>query len=175
MTTKDPSIWFGQDETTPGPCKYLVLWYHHDGESHWCTLEQLRERIRDIREVKPDVDARLARLTAVPWSKAVAAAWKASEKALAAAWKAHHEAKAAARKAYNEAEASARKAYDKAEASAGKAYHEAMASAWKAYNEAVAPAWKAYDETVASAGKTFLSKVKIERGNAVRVAEETKA
>ena len=182
MTTKDPPIWFGNDETKPRKGAYLVLWYHHDGESHWCTKDQLRERIRGIRETKPDVDARLARLTAVPWSKTVAAAEKAYDKAVAPAEKARYEAVASARKAYYEAEAAAEKAYDEAVApalkvyddatvSTRKAYDEAKAAAWKAYDKAVAPAWKAYDEAVASAGKAFLSKVKIERGNAVRVAE----
>ncbi len=98
--TAEPSIWFGDDETEPGPGAYLVLWYHHDGESHWCSLDQLRERIHVIRETKPDVEERLARLTAVPWSKAVASA----------------------RKAYNEAVASARKAYNEAVAPAWKAF-----------------------------------------------------
>ena len=118
----DPPIRFGSNETTPGSGAYLVLWYHHDGESHWCTLDQLRERIRVIRESKPDVDVRLARLTAVPWSRSVAAAEKAHDKAVAAAGK----------------------AYDEVVASAWKADDEAVASALKAYDEAMAPAQKAF-------------------------------
>ena len=118
----DPLIWFGEDETESGKDAYLVLWYHHDGESHWCSLDQIRKRIRVIRETKSDVKERLARLTAIPWSKAVASAWKAYDEAEASAWKAYDEAVASAWKAYDEAEASACKAYDEAVASACKAF-----------------------------------------------------
>ena len=43
-----PSIWFGTDESPPAPGNVLVLNYHHDGESHWCTPKQALARISNI-------------------------------------------------------------------------------------------------------------------------------
>lgn len=84
--------WFGENETPPGPGAYLVLWYHHDGESHWCSLGQLRERIQIILWSKPDAEERLAYLTAIPWSEAVVSAQGVYE-----------ETRVRARRAYSEA------------------------------------------------------------------------
>jgi len=41
-------IWFGVDESPPGPGMVLVLNYHHEGESHWCSPKQARYRIECI-------------------------------------------------------------------------------------------------------------------------------
>ena len=151
MTLENKSdVFFGDDETKPCKGAWLVLNYHHDGESHWCSVEQVKQRLVTIRTVKPcsERPARLSALGFVRWTPMVESARKAYEGAAESAWK-----------AYEEAEASASKAYEEAEASARKAYEEAVAPARKAYEEAVAPARKAYEEAVPPARKEFLSTV----------------
>ncbi len=76
MTLNDPAqVWFGGDESPPKRGTWLVLNYHHDGESHWCDAAQIRARLRTIRGVKPEGE-RPARLRArgfIPYSQTTAA------------------------------------------------------------------------------------------------------
>ena len=55
MTLDNPdAVWFGNNETAPKKGAVLVLNYHHDGESHWCTPEQARARIEFILDGNKD-------------------------------------------------------------------------------------------------------------------------
>ncbi len=148
MTLSDRSaIWFGNDETAPGFDMVLVLNYHHDGESHWCSPEQAVVRIESILDgLKPEEEwgPRMEAMRIVPFGK-----WWMSEacsKARAVYVKARSEAKAVYDKAYSEA-------YSKAGAVYDKAYSEARAVCDKACSEAEAvcvkarsEAWAVYDK-----------------------------
>ncbi len=145
MTLSDPSeTWFGIDETAPGPGMVLVLNYHHDGESHWCSPEQAIARIESILDgLKPEEEwgPRMEAMRIVPFGK-----WRMSEacsKAGAVYAKARSEAGAVCDKAYSEAWAVYDKACSKAEAVYVKARSEARAVYDKAYSEAWAVCDKA--------------------------------
>ena len=96
---EQPPIWMGTDETDPGPGTYLVLRYHHDGESHWSSDEQIQARLEFILDGgKPseEVGWRLAEMRVYRYSPELAAAV------------------APAQSAYDAAVAPARSAYDAA-------------------------------------------------------------
>ncbi len=137
MTLSDPSeTWFGIDETAPGPGMVLVLNYHHDGESHWCSPEQAVVRIESILDgSKPEEGwgPRMEAMRIVPFGK-----WRMSE-ACSKAW-------AAYAKACFKAWAAYAKAYSEAGAVYGKAYSEAWAVYVKACSEAGAVCNKARSE-----------------------------
>ena len=131
MTLSDPSaIWFGIDETAPGPGMVLVLNYHHDGESHWCSPEQAVVRIESILDgLKPKKEwgPRMEAMRIVPFGKwrmseACSEAWAAYAKACFKAWAAYD-------KAYSEAGAVCNKA--RSEAGAIEYPAEAWAAEWK--------------------------------------------
>ena len=148
---EQPPIWMGTDETDPGPGTYLVLRYHHDGESHWCSDEQVQDRLEFILDGgKPDdeIGWRLAEMRIYPYSPRPRAA-------LAAAQSAYDAAVAPAQSAYDAALAPAQSAYDAALAAARSARDAAVAPAQSAYDAAVAPAQSAYDAAVASALNGF--------------------
>jgi len=49
MTLENPdAIWFGTNESQPHEGNVLVLNYHHDGESHWCSPESSRQSKYDL-------------------------------------------------------------------------------------------------------------------------------
>ena len=159
MTLSDPSaIWFGNDETAPGPGMVLVLNYHHDGESHWCSPEQAVVRIESILDgLKPEEEwgPRMEAMRIVPFgnwwmSEARSEAWaayvKACSEARAAYDKARSEAGAVYVKAYSEAGAVYDKARSEARAVYVKARSEARAACAKAYSEARAVCNKAYSK-----------------------------
>ncbi len=148
MTLSDPSaVWFGIDETAPGPGMVLVLNYHHDGESHWCSPEQAVVRIESILDgSKPEEEwgPRMEAMRIVPFGK-----WWMSEtgsEAWAVCVKAGSEAEAVYDKAYSEAWAVYDKARFEARAVSVKAYSEAGAVYDKAYSEARAVSDKACSE-----------------------------
>ena len=133
---EQPPIWMGTDETAPGPGTYLVLRYHHDGESHWSSDEQIQARLEFILDGgKPseEVGWRLAEMRVYPYSPRPRAAL------------------AAAQSAYDAALAAAQSAYDAAVAPAQSAYDAAVAPARSAYDAAVAPARSAYDAAIVAA------------------------
>ncbi len=155
---EQPPIWMGTDETDPGPGTYLVLRYHHDGESHWCSDEQVQDRLEFILDGgKPseEVGWRLAEMRVYRYSPELAAALAAAQSAyyaaLAAAQSAYDAAVAPAQSAYDAAVAAAQSAYDAALAAAQSAYDAARAAARSAYDAAVAAAQSAYDAAVAPA------------------------
>ena len=84
-----PPIWFGTDESPPGPGNVMVLYYHHDGESHWCSPEQVRNRVEGILNGdKPEEEwgERMENMRIVPYgewwkSRACSDAWAVSAKA----------------------------------------------------------------------------------------------
>lgn len=139
-------VWFGIDETEPCEGAWLVLNYHHDGESRWCSVEQAKQRLVTIRTVKPEEERplRLRRLGFVRWTPKVELAWKAYEEATESSWKAYDSARASSWKVYEEATAPSRKAYEEDTASAS-----------------TESAWKVYEEAEASARKKFLSEVTV--------------
>ena len=144
---EQPPIWMGTDETDPGPGTYLVLRYHHDGESHWSSDEQIQARLEFILDGgKPseEVGWRLAEMRVYRYSPELAAA-------LAAAQSAYYAAVAPARSAYDAAVAPAQSAYDAARAAAQSACDAARAAARSAYYAVVAPARSAYDAALAAA------------------------
>ena len=112
MTLSDPSaIWFGIDETAPGPGMVLVLNYHHDGESHWCSPEQAVVRIESILDgLKPEEEwgPRMEAMRIVPFGK-----WRMSE-ACSKAWAVYDKACSEARAVYVKARSEAGAVYDKA-------------------------------------------------------------
>ena len=89
MTLDNPSVvWFGTNESPPAEGNVLVLNYHHDGESHWCSPERAIARIEAILDgQKPEEEwgPRMEAMKIVPyglWVKArkVVAAWAECEK-----------------------------------------------------------------------------------------------
>jgi hypothetical protein len=119
VTLEDPSrVWFGLDESPPKEGNVLVLNYHHDGESHWCTPEQTRKRIEAILDGgKPEEEwgPRMEAMLIAPFGK-----W----------WKS--EARSEARVVYVKACSEARVVYAKACSDAlGEAY---PAEAWVVEN-----------------------------------------
>ena len=94
MTLDNPSVvWFGTNESPPAEGNVLVLNYHHDGESHWCSPERAIARIEAILDgQKPEEEwgPRMEAMKIVPyglWVKArkVVAALAECEKVRAAA------------------------------------------------------------------------------------------
>ena len=131
MTLTSPSdVWFGTDESPPADGNLLVLNYHHDGESHWCSPEQVRERLVEIRTVKPKAErpARLAAMGVIPfgpWWKENAKAWS--------------EYKATCVKAWSE-------------------YVAIRDKAWLEYRATCVKAWSEYRATCVKAGSKLLCK-----------------
>ena len=152
---EQPPIWMGTDETDPGPGTYLVLRYHHDGESHWSSDEQIQARLEFILDGgKPDdeIGWRLAEMRVYRYSPELAAA-------LAAAQSAYYAALAAAQSARDAAVAPAQSAYYAALAAAQSAYYAALAAARSAYDAVVAPAQSAYYAVVAPARSAYYAAV----------------
>ena len=134
MTLEGPDlVWFGTDEAPPKKGNVLVLNYHHDGESHWCTPEQARGRIEAILnggKPKKEWGSRMEAMRIVPFGK-----WWNS--------KARSEAEAVNSKARSEALAVYSKARSEAEAVYSKACSEAVVVYAKACSEAGAEAYPA--------------------------------
>jgi hypothetical protein len=89
-----PSLWFGDNESPMQEGNVMVLRYHHDGESHWCTPEQAIARIESILDGgKPEEEwgPRMEAMKVVPYGPWVEsgnydAAWAESKKVRVAAW-----------------------------------------------------------------------------------------
>jgi len=157
MTLTSPSdVWFGTDESPPADGNLLVLNYHHNGESHWCSPEQVRERLVEIRTVKPKAErpARLAAMGVIPfgpWWKKNAKAWSEYEAIHVKAWSEYEAIRA---KAWSEGEAICFKAWSEGETICFKAWSEYEAILAKAGSEYVA-AWDKYKAILAKAGSEY--------------------
>jgi len=111
-----PPIWFGTDESPPGPGNVMVLYYHHDGESHWCSPEQVRNRVEGILNGdKPEEEwgERMENMMVVLYGK-----WWES-KALSDAWEVYFKALSDAEAVYNKACSDAARPFLKAIYAAG--------------------------------------------------------
>ena len=168
MTLDDPSrIWFGTDESPPGPGMVLVLNHHHDGESHWCSPKQALARIEYIvNGHKPEYEwgPRMEAMKIVSYGKwwdanaiseANAVRDKAVSEANAVRDKAVSEANAVRDKAVSEADAVRDKAWSEANAVWNKACSEAEVVWDKAYSEANAVRDKAVSEIASKAPEMY--------------------
>ena len=128
MTLKDPSdVFFGLDESPPGPSAVLVLNYHHDGESHWCSPGQAIARIEFILDGGKAEEERGARMEAM--KIVLYGRW----------WTSRARYKAAA--VYEKARSEARAVNEKARSEAWAVYRKALSDLWG--DEYPAEAWAA--------------------------------
>ena len=137
-----PPIWFGTDESPPGPGNVMVLYYHHDGESHWCSPEQVRKRVEDILNGgKPEEEwgKRMENMMVVPYGK-----WWES--------KAITDARAVYNSVCSDAEAVCTKAISDAEAVCDRA----RSDAWAVYAKARSDAWAVYDKACSDARAVYV-------------------
>ena len=180
-------IWFGRNESPPGPGMVLVLKYHHEGESHWCSPEQAITRIEDIIDgCKPEEEwgPRMEEMKIVlygkwwesnarydawaVYSKACSDAWAVYSKACSDAWAVYSKARSDAWAVYDKASCDAWAVYSKAWSDAGSVYSKARSDAWAVYSKvcsdagsvyakACSDAWVAYDKAWSDAGSVFFT------------------
>ena len=161
MTLEDPDlVWFGDDEAPPKKGNVLVLNYHHDGESHWCTPEQARNRIEFILDGgKPEEErgSRMEVMRIVPfgkwwkskacseaeavYSKACDEAWAVYSNACSEAWAVYSKARSEALAVYSKARSEALAVYAKACSEAEFVYYKAWSEAEAVYAKAWSEAW----------------------------------
>ena len=153
MTLENPDeVYFGTDAAPAEEGNVLVLNYHHDGESHWCTPEQARARIESILDGnKPEEEwgPRMEAMKVVPYgawrnSKALSEAWTVYKKALSEAWA-----------VYEKASSEARTVYDKARFEAWDVYGKARFEAWAVYEKATSEAGAVYGKATSEAGAVY--------------------
>ena len=173
MTLSDPDqVWFGDDRTEPSEGAVLVLNYHHDGESHWCTPKQARARIEEILNgAKPEEEwgSRMEAMKVVPfgswyglslearsvYAKACSEARSVFDKARSEAWSVFDKACSEARSVYDKARSEAWSVFDKARSEAWSVYDKACSEAWSVYDKARSEAWSVYDKAYSEAGTVF--------------------
>lgn len=144
MTAPEP--WFGKNESPPQEGGVLVLNYHHDGESHWCSPEQAIARIEHILDGgKPEDEygPRMEAMQIIPfgtWWDAKArseadAIWLKARREAAAIWsKARPEADGSWDEARSEAAAICNKVCLEADAIWNKACAAILAKAPERYH-----------------------------------------
>jgi len=150
------AIWFGTNGSQPQEGNVLVLNYHHDGESHWCSPDQAVARIEDILngcKPKEEWGPRMEAMKIVPFGP-----WFNGPQV------------SKARAAHDEACSKARAAYDKARSKAWAAYNEACSKARAADDEACSKARAAYDDALSKVG-AVLSEVVLNAGAEIFYAE----
>ena len=164
MTLENPDVvWFGDNESPPAEGNVLVLNYHHDGESHWCTPILAITRIEQILDGSKPEDEWGPRMEAMrivpfgPWynSKAHSEARAVYDKAYSEAGAVHNKAYSEAGVVYAKAHSEARAVYDKAYSEARAVYAKARSEAGAVYAKACSEAGAVYEKAYSEAGVVY--------------------
>ena len=150
MTLENPDmVWFGDNESPPAEGNVLVLNYHHDGESHWCSTSQAIDRVEQILDGgKPEDEwgSRMEAMRIIPYggwyeTKARSEAWAIYEKTRSKAWA----------------------ICEKTRSKAGAIYAKARSESWAIYAKARSEAEAIYEKTRSKAGAIY-AKARSEAG-----------